>query len=273
MKRFIGILGIYLGLISSLAAQSQFQNFDSVLLANTERPWMKRDSQLTYIKNHKIVAVLPPAIERFRGQLIRKPRPYDSTEWLPTVLGIQELTVASLLDKKTRYKHQLEIQPIHQTNFILDSLLRNNPLASDTIIAQALGVDGLIITRQIVYEPTTGSYAAAGGWLLLNVILGGGSGFWGNSLPETKTELHYYLKDVATMNSIWHNYEIYEREFVNVQSDRKPFLDLDASPLKTLPYITKDYRIKNKKVRTVVNTTVYLLFGALVIGSYVFPKL
>ncbi len=273
MKRYIGILGIYLGLISSLAAQSQFQNFDSVLLANTERPWIKRDSQLTYIKNHKIVAVLPPAIERYKGQIRKKPQPYDSAEWLPTVLGIQEITVASLLDKKTRYKHQLEVQPIHQTNYIIDSLLKNNPMASDTIIAQALGVDGLIITRQIVYEPTTGNYAAAGGWLLLNAILGNGRGFWGNSLPDTKTELYYYLKDAATMNSIWRNDGYYEYELVNVRSERKHFINLDASPLRTLPYINKDYRIKNKKVRTVVNTTVYLLFGALVIGSYVFPKL
>lgn len=230
-----------------LCAQSQWVRFDSTVLNGLQEIDVSWEESKEIAREHKTIAILPAAVEQFKGY--RKPFPLESQNRSDISYKIQELVRNTLLTTSKKYQFHRDIQPLIRTNYLLDSLWGVMPTATDKEIFKALNVDAVIIPRYTINRPQTGNYIGYAASVLLSIALGTSSHA---RVPETTTDIIYWVKDCSTLKTICKISQSQDRLLVNPESDKPAVEKLNSSILRLLPYMERQYKIKNQKTRTVV---------------------
>jgi hypothetical protein len=254
MRIFFCLIIFALGYSKPLISQSQLVKFDTTFIASAltgfELPKEEREKLMF---EHKKIAVMPAVVSRFKGMF--KPYPIDSNERRLTAFRIQQMAHYTLQTSSKQHIPRIDLKPIIETNYILDSLYDAFPASNIYDIIKALEVDAILIPEYMIKVPRTGSYAAAGGLMIASALLGGGNN--NNYLPEISSTLNYYVVD-ANMNLLWTVTQFENRQIVNPKDEYQIKQNISSSELRKLPYVERIYKIKDDKKRRIVNTVCYV---------------
>ena len=237
--------GIWMPLF--LSAQTQWVRFDSTVLNGLQEVEVSKEESKEIAKEHKTIAILPAAVEQFKGY--RKPFPLEAQNRSDISYKIQELVRNTILTSSKKYQFHGDIQPLIRTNYVLDSLWGVMPTATQKDIFKALNVDAVIIPRYTINRPQTGNYIGFAASVMLSIALGTSSNA---RVPETTTDIIYWVKDCSTSKIICKISQTQDWQLVNPESDKPAIEKLNSSILRFLPYMERQYKIKNQKTRKVV---------------------
>lgn len=240
-------------------SQSQLVKFDTTFIVSTLQGFGRsQEERAKLMFEHKTIAIMPAVVTRFKGMF--KPYPIDSNERRLTAFRIQQMAHYTLQTTSKKHIPRIDVKPIIETNYILDSLYDAYPESNIYDIIKALRVDAILIPEYMIKVPRTGSYAVAGGLMIASALLGGGNNF--GDLPDISSTLNYYVVD-ANMNLLWTVTQFEKRLIVDPQEEFKIKQNISTSELRKLPYVERIYKIKNDRKRKIVNTVCYV---SLVLG-------
>jgi hypothetical protein len=254
-----------MGYFKPMFSQSQLVKFDTTFLVSTLQGFgISQEDRVKLMFEHKTIAIMPAVVTRYKGMF--KPYPIDSNARRLTALRIQQMAHYTLQTTSKKHIPRIDVKPILETNYILDSLYDAFPTSNIYDIIKALGVDAILIPEYSIKVPRAGAYAAAGGLMIATALLGGGNNY--HNLPETSSTLNFHVVD-ANMNLLWSVSQFENRLIVDPQDEFKIKQNISGSELRKLPYVERIYKIKNEKTRKIVNTISYttLTIGILALLS------
>ncbi|MFM1792684.1 MAG: hypothetical protein RLZZ252_1038 [Bacteroidota bacterium] len=259
MRILFCIIAFTMGYFKPMFSQSQLVKFDTTFLVSTLQGFgLSQEDRVKLMFEHKTIAIMPAVVTRYKGMF--KPYPIDSNERRLTALRIQQMALYTLQTTSKKHIPRIDVKPILETNYILDSLYDAFPASNIYDIIKALGVDAILIPEYSIKVPRAGSYAAAGGLMIATALLGGGNNY--HNLPETSSTLNYHVVD-ANMNLLWSVSQFENRMIVDPKDEYQIKQNISGSELRKLPYVELIYKIKNDKKRKIVNTVCYV---SLVLG-------
>ncbi len=259
MRILFCIIAFTMGYFKPMFSQSQLVKFDTTFLVSTLQGFgLSQEDRVKLMFEHKTIAIMPAVVTRYKGMF--KPYPIDSNARKLTALRIQQMAHYTLQTTSKKHIPRIDVKPILETNYILDSLYDAFPASNIYDIIKALGVDAILIPEYSIKVPRAGSYAAAGGLMIATALLGGGNNY--HNLPETSSTLNYHVVD-ANMNLLWSVSQFENRMIVDPKDEYQIKQNISGSELRKLPYVELIYKIKNDKKRKIVNTVCYV---SLVLG-------